>query len=132
MDQIPTDLLVSEDAVRAGLAAMERIHGRHLGQMTPQEQEEARGHWRAQVEQILGTVHASFTQGESGGGGRAVITFADQGGEEVEIGVAFTPELREISEEEVEGTSAQLLALSLLETLQEQDEHGHEGHDHPH
>ena len=124
MDQIPSDLLLSEDAVRAGLAAMERIHGRHLGQMTEQEQQEAREHWRAQVEQVLATVHASLVGGHQGPGGRAVITFADEGGEEVEIGVAFTPDLRQVSEEEVEGTSAQLLALSLLESLQDEGEEG--------
>ena len=49
MDQIPVDLILSEASVRAGVGAMERIHGRHLASMTPQEQEEARGHWRAQV-----------------------------------------------------------------------------------
>ena len=128
MDQIPSDLLLSEDAVRAGLSAMERIHGRHLGQMTPDEQNEAREHWRAQVEQVLATVHASLVGGHEGPGGRAVISFADQGGEEVEIGVAFTPDLRQVSDEEVEGTSAQLLALSLLESLQE----GEEGEFHDH
>lgn len=125
MDQIPIDLLVSEDAVRAGVGAMESIHGRHLGDMDPQEQEQARGHWRAQVEQILSAVHTQLTSGGPAGGGRAVITFSDDGGEEVEIGVAFSPELREISDEEVEGTAAQLLALSLLETLQ--DEEGENG-----
>ena len=126
MDQIPSDLLLSEDAVRAGLEAMERIHGRHLGQMNPEEQQQAREHWRAQVEQILAGVHAALTGGHQGEGGRAVISFSDQGGEEVEVGVAFTPDLRQVSEEEVEGTSAQLLALSLLESLQE----GEDGHPH--
>src|SRR5690349_17276232 len=125
MDEIPSDLLLSEDAVRAGLEAMEQIHGRHLGEMTPEEQQEARDHWRAQVEQVLAGVHAALTGGHSGPGGRAVISFSDQGGEEVEIGVAFTPDLRQVSEEEVEGTSAQLLALSLLESLQEEGEDGH-------
>ena len=122
MDQMPIDLLVSEDAVRAGVGAMERIHGRHLGDMDAQEREQARGHWRAQVEQVLASVHASLTAGAQDGGGRAVIVFSDAGGEEVEIGVAFTPELREISEDEVEGTAAQLLALSMLESLQDEDE----------
>jgi len=131
MDQIPSDLLLSEDAVRAGLEAMERIHGRHLGQMTPEEQQNAREHWRAQVEQILASAHAALVGGHEGPGGRAVISFSDQGGEEVEVGVAFTPDLRQVSEEEVEGTSAQLLALSLLESLQEDDEDGH-FHDHEH
>jgi hypothetical protein len=130
MEQIPTDLLVSEDAVRAGLAAMEQIHGRHLGQMNPQEQEEARGHWRAQVEQILATVHASFRDDAGRQGGRAVITFSDQGGDEVEIAFACSPELREVSPDEVEGTAAQLFAISVLESLQDEHE-GHEGHDHP-
>ncbi len=40
MEQIPVELIVSEESVRAGVSAMEHIHGRHLASMTPSEQEE--------------------------------------------------------------------------------------------
>jgi hypothetical protein len=130
MEQIPTDLILSEESVRAGLAAMERIHGRHLGQMNPEEQEEARQHWRAQVEDILASVRDALGDGpEIADAGRAIITFLDSGEDQVEVGASFVPELRELPGGEVEGTPAQLLALSALESLA--DIEG-EGHDHPH
>jgi hypothetical protein len=133
MEQIPTDLILSEESVRAGLAAMERIHGRHLGQMNPQEQEEARQHWRAQVEDVLASVRDALGEGAPiEDAGRAIITFLDSGEDQVEVGASFVPELRELPGGEVEGTPAQLLALSALESLAEIDEDGHEGHDHPH
>ena len=120
MEQIPVDLILSEESVRAGLGAMERIHGRHLSSMSPSEQEEARAHWRAQVEDVLAAVRDAYGQNDAEQAGRAVITFIDSGPDgQVEVGAAFVPELREIGEGEVEGTSAQLLALSALESLAE-------------
>ena len=122
MEQIPVDLILSEESVRAGLAAMERIHGRHLSSMSAQEQEEARNHWRAQVEDVLAAVRDSFGQEDTSGAGRAVISFLDAGGDQVEVGASFLPELRELPGNEVEGTPAQLLALSALESLAEIEE----------
>jgi hypothetical protein len=122
MEQIPVDLILSEESVRAGMGAMERIHGRHLGQMNAQEQEEARAHWRAQVEDVLAAVRAGFAEDDGVlDAGRAVISFVDTGGDQVEVGASFMPELRDLSGGEVEGTPAQLLALSALESLAEMD-----------
>lgn len=123
MEQIPVDLILSEESVRAGLSAMERIHGRHLASMTPEEQEEARSHWRAQVEDILAAVRDQYGgDAASAQFGRAVITFLDSGPEgQVEVGAAFVPELTELGDGEVEGTAAQLLALAALESLAEID-----------
>lgn len=123
MDQIPVELILSEESVRAGMTAMERVHGRHLSAMTPSEQEEARGHWRAQVEEVLADVRDQFAAADSSGigAGRAVISFTDAGGDQVEVGAAFMPELQELPNGEVEGTPAQLLALGALESLAEID-----------
>ncbi|HWT92821.1 MAG TPA: hypothetical protein VN238_07475 [Solirubrobacteraceae bacterium] len=130
MEQIPVELIVSEESVRAGLAAMERIHGRHLGNMTPDEQNTAREHWRAQVEEVLQSVRNGFEDPPAVlGAGRAVISFADAGGDEVQVGASFMPELRELPGGEVEGTPAQLLALSALESLAEAG--AEEGDDEP-
>lgn len=128
MEQIPTDLILSEESVRAGLAAMERIHGRHLGQMTAQEQEEARRHWREQVEDILAAVRDTYGEGPAfQDAGRAIITFLDSGEDQVEVSAAFVPEPRELPDGEVEATPAQFLALSALESLAEIDDED----DHP-
>ena len=130
MEQIPTDLILSEESVRAGLAAMERIHGRHLGQMSAQEQDEARQHWREQVEDILAAVRDTYGEGPGvEEAGRAVITFLDSGEDQVEVSAAFVPEPRELPNGEVEATPAQFLALSALESLAEIDD---DDHDHQH
>ena len=49
--------------------------------------------------------------------GRATITLLDseEGDAEVDISVEFSPQLEEVSEGEVAGTPAQLLALEVLE-----------------
>jgi hypothetical protein len=122
MEQIPVDLILSEESVRAGMGAMERIHGRHLAQMSAQEQDEARNHWRVQVEDVLAAVRDAYGEGDVDEVGRAVISFLDAGGDQVEVGASFVPELRELPGGEVEGTPAQLLALSALESLAAIDE----------
>ena len=125
MEQIPVDLITAEPSVQAGVSAMESIHGRHLADMTPDEQAQARDHWRAQVEQVLiavRDVHA--TEGDADTG-RAILTFVDAAEDQVDVGAAFDPELRELPGGEVEGTPAQLLALTALEALA--DAEGGEG-----
>ena len=124
MDQIPVDLITAQPSVQAGVSAMESIHGRHLAEMTPQEQEQAREHWQAQVEQVLVAVrdvHAAPGDGESG---RAILTFVDADDDQVDVGVSFDPELRELPGGEVEGTPAQLLALTALEALADSEDGG--------
>jgi hypothetical protein len=50
--------------------------------------------------------------------GRAIITITDSegGGEQVDVAVEFSPQLEEVSADEVAGTPAQLLALEVLES----------------
>jgi hypothetical protein len=120
--QMPPDAILSEDSIAAGVDALERIHGRHLGDMTPDEQAEARDHWRRQVEEILSSVHALFTSAAPDGAGRAVISFTDAGDDRIDVSVAFQPDLEDMGDGEVAGTPAQVLALSALEALGEDDE----------
>jgi hypothetical protein len=120
--QIPPDAILSEDAIAAGVLALERIHGRHLADMTPDEQAEARDHWRSQVEQILTAVHALYSSAPTPGTGRAVISFTDAGDDRIDVSVAFQPDLEDLGEGEVAGTPAQVLALSALEALSDEDD----------
>ena len=117
MDQILTDMILSEQSVRAGLGAMERIHGRHLGDMSPQEQEQARTHWREQVEQGLAAVREVFVEPPSEDRGYEVITLSDAGEDRIDVGVVFQPDLHELGNGDVEGTPAQVLALAALEAI---------------
>ena len=122
MQEIPLDLIASESSIAAGVAAMERIHGRHLADMSPDEQAQARAHWRSQVEEVLASVREAHAEMAAAGGGRAILTFADAGDDHVDIGVAFEPDLRELPNGDVEGTPAQLLALSAIDALAEAEE----------
>ena len=127
MSDIPTAALLSEQAINAGVAALEQIHGRHLSGMTAEEQQTARGHWREQVEQVLHAVGATLSGGPSApaeGGGSAVLTFSDQGGDDVEVSASFHPELHDLGDGSVEGTAAQVLALTALQAIE--DETGEE------
>ena len=124
MDQIPTDMILSEQSVRAGLDAMQRIHGRHLGDMSPQEQEQARMHWREQVEQVLAAVRDVFVEPPSDDRGYAVITLSDAGDDRIDVGVVFQPDLEELGNGDVEGTPAQVLALAALEAIAAEGEEG--------
>jgi hypothetical protein len=61
------------------------------------------------------------------GRGRAIITLTDseEGDEEVDVAVEFSPQLEEVSADEVGGTPAQLLALEVLEGAFGDAEHDH-------
>lgn len=115
--QIPPDAILSEESITAGVAALEQIHGRHLGDMTEDEQADARDHWRRQVEEILTAVHSLYAGGAPEGAGRAVISFTDAGEDRIDVSVAFQPDLEDMGNGEVAGTPAQVLALSALEAL---------------
>src|SRR3954451_13467251 len=119
---IPADAILSEESIAAGVAALEQIHGRHLADMTPDEQAEARDHWRSQVEQVLTAVHDVHATPAPPGAGRAVISFTDAGDDRIDVSVAFQPDLEDMGEGQVAGTPAQVLALSALESLGDDDD----------
>src|SRR3954469_18442722 len=123
---IPPDALLSEESIAAGVEALERIHGRHLADMTADEQAEARDHWRRQVEEVLEAVRNANTEPTPPGAGRAVISFTDAGEDRVDVSVAFRPDLEDMGDGQIAGTPAQVLALSALEALGDDDEEGAE------
>lgn len=72
------------------------------------------------AEVMLAGASAAETEHLALGYGRAVITLTDAASDdEVEVALAFTPELTEVGEGEVTGTPAQVLALELLNQLSE-------------
>ncbi len=117
MTDIPTAALLSEQAIHAGVAALEQIHGRHLSGMTAEEQQTARGHWREQVEQVLAAVREVYVEPPTDDRGYAVITLSDAGEDRIDVGVVFQPDLQELGNGDVEGTPAQVLALAALEAI---------------
>jgi hypothetical protein len=127
---IPAEAILSEESIAAGVEALERIHGRHLADMTPEEQADARDHWRRQVEEILDAVRLIHAGPTEPGAGRAVISFTDAGDDRIDVSVAFRPDLEDMGDGQVAGTPAQVLALSALESLSD-DEEGDESDEPP-
>jgi hypothetical protein len=123
-ESLPPDALLSEESITAGVAALETIHGRHLADMTAEEQADARDHWRSQVEQVLSAVRDVHATPAAPGAGRAVISFTDAGDDRIDVSVAFQPDLEDMGDGQVAGTPAQVLALSALESLGEDEDEG--------
>src|SRR3954468_14635728 len=134
MTEIPADSLLTEDSVRAGVAALERIHGHHLADMDPDEKAPARAHWgdqgpaRApgpgQLQGVLAPGHSPLASPPAEGRGRAVISFSDGADETIDVSATFQPQLRELGDDQVEGTPAQVLALAALQQLEEGNDGG--------
>lgn len=121
---IPPEAILSEESIAAGVDALERIHGRHLADMTADEQAEARDHWRRQVEEVLEAVRGVHAGPTAPGAGRAVISFTDAGEDRIDVSVAFRPDLEDMGDGQIAGTPAQVLALSALEALGDDEEEG--------
>ena len=90
--------------------------------MSDDERSQAIDTWRGLATDVLvavrSTVASESTEAPATAtGGRAVLVFEDAGEEDVSIHAAFHPDLEEIGPEEVAGTPAQLVALSLIEQL---------------
>src|SRR3954453_16485933 len=116
------DVLMSEESIAAGVAALEGIHGRHLADMTAAEQADARAPGRSQVEQVLAAVRDTLAGPTEPGAGRAVICFTDAGDDRVDVSVAFQPDLEDMGDGQLAGTPAQILACSALEGPGDEDE----------
>jgi hypothetical protein len=118
------DDLLTDATLNAAVSALASRNAHHLQDMTPAEQAEAAGHWRALAMDVLVAVRATVTNPEigtapvdEGGPGRAVIVLEDSGEEEINVHVAFHPELQDMGGDQVAGTPAQITAVSMLDTL---------------
>lgn len=68
------------------------------------------------AEGVLDAAHMASQEHLTEGRGRATITLTDAGmADEIDVAVEFAPELEDYDGDEVAGTPAQILALSLLE-----------------
>ncbi len=122
----PDDLLAGP-AVEAAVAALAERNRHHLDQMSPEERQDALGHWRELAMTVL-TAARSATGSEGEGAdpaqlhGRATIVLEDAGGEEVTVHATFWPEMQDLGGGEIAATPAQVAALELLEQLTGEDE----------
>jgi hypothetical protein len=122
VEGVDPDLLLTDTALDAAVNALGRRNHHHFSAMSESERAQAVATWRELATDVLVAVRSTLASELPGAeatpvGGRAVIVFEDSGSEDVAVHAAFHPELEEISAEEVAGTPAQLVALSLLEQL---------------
>ncbi len=117
------DLLLTDVALDAAVAALARRNHHHFAAMDEAERQQAAATWRELATDVLVAVRSTADTENAeappaaDGGGRAVLVFEDAGEEDVAIHAAFHPQLEELGPEEVAGTPAQLVALQLLEQL---------------
>jgi len=118
----PDDLLAGP-AVEAAVAALAERNRHHLDGMSPEERQDALGHWRELAMTVL-TAARSATGSEDADPthGRATIVLEDAGGEEVTVHATFWPEMQDLGGGEIAATPAQVAALELLEQLTGEDE----------
>jgi hypothetical protein len=102
--------------------------------MTPEERDSALNHWRdlsmtvftaarATIAADVDDAEALEISGEPGdGGGRAVIVLEDSGVDQFTVHAALFPPPIQISDDELSGTPAQIIALTLLNSLEDNDE----------
>jgi hypothetical protein len=120
---VDPDLLLTDIALDAAVGALARRNHHHFDAMSDIERSQAVDTWRELATDVLVAVRSTVASETpeappaTATGGRAVLVFEDAGGEDVAVHAAFHPELEEIGPEEVAGTPAQLVALSLLEQL---------------
>ena len=124
----PDDLLAGP-AVEAAVAALAERNRHHLEQMSPEERDDALGHWRELAITVLTAARSAVGSGGEGsdqGGdlihGRATIVLEDAGGEQVTVHATFWPEMQDLGGGEVSATPAQIAALELLDQLAGDDE----------
>lgn len=127
MSTYDADDLLTDATLNAAVAALANRNAHHLQDMTEAEQAEAAGHWRGLAMDVLVAVRAIVTNPDvplnpaiEGGPGRAVIVLEDAGEEEINVHVAFSPELQDMGDDQVAGTPAQITAVAMLDTLGEQ------------
>lgn len=133
------DDLLGGPAVDAAVAALAQRNAHHLEGMDDDERAGALGHWRDLAITVLTAAQAAAgTEGTGSDGparGRAVLVLEDGAGEpgpeadpeaaEVEVHVAFYPQLEELEGGDVLATPAQAAALDLLGMME-----GGPGHEH--
>jgi hypothetical protein len=123
MDDIASADLLADDSIEAGVTALEELHARHLAGMSSDEQDDARAHWREQVERILGAVYTHVTgTAVDDERGRAVLAFVDNDEGGIDVSAAFRPQLRELEDGELDGTPAQVVAIVSLQALEDDDD----------
>lgn len=132
MSTFNADDLLTDATLNAAVVALANRNAHHLQSMTPTEQAEAAGHWRSLAMDVLVAARTTVSDPAlssappiEGGPGRAVIVLEDGGDQQINVHVSFHPDLQDMGNDQVAGTPAQITAVAMLDTLN--DEAAQEG-----
>ena len=127
------DALLAEHTVAAAVDALATRNAHHFETMDAEERTQAETHWRELALDVLTAARATLDAGPPADGapaatdehpGRAVIVLEDAGDEDVAVHASFHPELEELNPGELQGTRAQIAAMTMLQQLMDGGEDG--------
>ena len=118
---VDSTALLGPTVIEAGVGALAQRNQHHFEQMDEGERVQALETWRELAGDVLAAAHNAMFSGQPQPN-RAILVFEDGGTEEIAVHASFTPQLQDMGEGQVAGSPAQITALSLLETLQNQGE----------
>jgi hypothetical protein len=118
---VDSTALLGPTVIEAAVGALAQRNQHHFEQMDETEREQAVETWRGIAGDVLAAAHHALFSGQPQPN-RAVLVFEDGGGEEIAVHASFTPQLQDMGEGQVAGSPAQITALTLLESLQNQGE----------
>jgi hypothetical protein len=115
---VDSTALLGPTVIEAAVGALAARNQHHFQQMDDAERAQAVETWRGLAADVLAAAHQALFGGAPQPN-RAILVFEDGGGEEIAVHASFTPQLQDLGDGQVQGTPAQITALSLLEGLQQ-------------
>jgi hypothetical protein len=118
---VDSTALLGPTVIEAAVGALAQRNQHHLQDMDDAERTQALETWRGLAGDVLAAAHNALFGGVPQPN-RAILVFEDGGGEEIAVHASFTPQLQDLGDGQVQGTPAQITALTLLEGLQSEGE----------
>jgi hypothetical protein len=118
---VDSTALLGPTVIEAAVGALAQRNQHHFQEMDDAERTQALDTWRGLAGDVLAAAHQALFGGEPQPN-RAILVFEDGGGEEIAVHASFTPQLQDLGDGQVQGTPAQITALTLLEGLQAEGE----------
>ena len=118
---VDSTALLGPTVIEAAVGALAQRNQHHFESMDEGERAQALETWRGLAGDVLAAAHQALFGGQAQPN-RAILVFEDGGGEEIAVHASFTPQLQDLGDGQVQGTPAQITALTLLEGLQTEGE----------
>ena len=118
---VDSTALLGPTVIEAAVGALAQRNLHHFQSMDDGEKEQALETWRGLAGDVLAAAHQALFGGVPQPN-RAILVFEDGGTEEIAVHASFTPQLQDLGDGQVQGSPAQITALTLLEGLQTEGE----------